>query len=140
MPPDEEKLRKHRAAMARGDRVPVDLETHDEQRATGFIQLLRLSPEERSGRARKWLLTCLAIAPVSVVCPPHFPWPIVSVTVGAVGYYLRRGRAELVLGGEAACPKCGAAQLLDGGNAEFPMAHFCSACGERSLIRPVASA
>jgi hypothetical protein len=124
------------ATLSRGERVPVSLETHDEQRATGFVQLLRLTEEERGRRARRWLLTCLAIAPVTIVCPPHFPWPIVTVTIGLVGRALRRRRAELVLGGEATCPKCGAAQLLERGNAEFPMAHFCTACRERSLIRP----
>jgi len=55
-----------------------------------------------------------------------------------VGYYLRRGRSELVAGGEATCPKCNAFQILDGGNAEFPMAHFCTECSERSLVRPAA--
>jgi hypothetical protein len=138
MPYSEKQLEKHRAALTRGERVDVTLTTHEEKQGTGFIQLLRLTPAEQRARGQRWLLTCLALAPVTAVCPPHFPWPIITVTVGLVGGYLRRGRAELVLGGEAKCPQCQAFQILDGGNAEFPMAHFCSECGERSLVRPVA--
>jgi len=136
MPYEEDQLRKHREAISRGDQVAVTLETHEGQRTPGFIKLLRLSPVERGARARRWLLACLALAPVTAVCPPHIPWPIVTITVGVVGSYLRRGRSELVAGGEARCPKCGAFQILDAGNAEFPMAHFCTECKERSLIRP----
>ncbi len=136
MPYEEAQLSKHREAMTRGEPVPCTLVTHDEQRSTGVLRIVHLTPAEQNGRARKWLLTCLAIAPVTLVCPPHFPWPIITVLVGIAGDYLRRGRAELVAGGEAKCPKCDAFQILDPGNAEFPMAHFCSECRERSLVRP----
>lgn len=136
MPYDETVLRKHREAITRGDEVPVTLVTHEEEKAPGFIRLLRLSASERGARSRKWLLTWLALAPVTVICPPHFPWPILTVTVGVVGAVLRRGRSALVTGGEGRCPKCGAFQILEAGNAEFPMAHFCSECHERSLVSP----
>jgi hypothetical protein len=136
MPHDESRMRQHREAMARGEPVPVTLTTHEEKQAPGVIRLVRLTPRERDARARKWLLICLAIAPVSLVCPPHFPWPILAITIGFVGAYLRRGRPELVAGGEARCPACDAFQILDAGNAEFPMAHFCTECRERSLVRP----
>lgn len=136
MPYPPEQLEKHKAAMTRGDEVPVTLRMHEGRTSEGFIRIQRLSPEERGKRARKWLITFLVLAPVSVVCPPHFPWPILFTLIAIGGYLLRRGRHELVLGGEAKCPKCGAFQLLEGGNAEFPMAHFCTECGERSLVAP----
>src|SRR4051794_30491132 len=108
MPYDERQLRKHREAISRGDEVAVILVAHDEKRAPGFIRLLRLSPEERGARANKWLITCLVLAPLSVAFPPHIPWPIITITVGLIGYYFRRGRSEVVTGGEAHCPMCNA--------------------------------
>jgi hypothetical protein len=136
MPYDEKQLKNHRAAMARGDEIVVALETHEGQRGSGVIRLLRLLPEERRARGRKWLLVCLLIAPVCVVFPPHIPWPFVAILIGIVGMNRRAARKELVIGGEARCPKCDAFQILDAGNAEFPMAHFCTECRERSLVRP----
>jgi hypothetical protein len=136
MPYDEKQLIKHRAAMTRGDEVTVTLETHEGQRAPGFIRLLRLTADERRARGRKWLIACLLIAPVCVVFPPHIPWPFLVILVGIVGMYRRSARTELVAGGEGRCPKCDAFQILEAGNAEFPMAHFCSECRERSLVRP----
>jgi hypothetical protein len=138
MPYDERQLQKHREALAHGDKVDVTLLTHEKQSATGFIRIERLDAAARGRRARRWLITCLIIAPVAAVCPPHFPWLLLTITVGIIGYVIRGKRRELVTGGEARCPKCEAFQLLEGGNAEFPMAHFCSECGERSLVRPVA--
>jgi hypothetical protein len=140
MPYDQAVLAKHRESMKRGDEVPVALVTFEEQRAEGVLRVQRLSPHERGARARKWLLVCLALAPLTAVCPPHFPWPIITILVGVIGAYLRRGRSELVLGGEGKCPKCGAFQILESGNAEFPMAHFCSECHERSLVTPTNAA
>jgi hypothetical protein len=136
MPYDERRLNTHRDAMTRGDAVVVTLTTHDETKAPGTIRTQTLDADARRRRARKWLLTCLLLAPVSMVCPPHLPWPILVVTIGVVGAWLRQRRSELVLGGEGTCPKCKAFQILEAGNAEFPMAHFCSECGERSLVRP----
>ena len=140
MPYTDKQLARHRAVMAAGDPVPVALETHEGQRGTGTLRLLRLSPAAQGARARRWLLTFLLLAPPSVLFPPHLLWPLAMVTVGVVGYFLRRGRAELVLGGEAHCPACQAFQILAPGNAEFPLAHFCSECRRRSLVAPVASA
>jgi hypothetical protein len=137
MPYDPEQLSKHKEAMTKGEEVPVALRLHEGQTSTGFIRVQHLSSEERSKRARKWLIIFLVLAPVSVVCPPHFPWPILMTLIAVGGYFLRRGRSELVLGGEATCPKCGKFQILEAGNAEFPMAHFCSECGERSLVAPL---
>ena len=140
MPYDARVLEKHRETMKRGDDVPVTLVNYEEQKSDGFVRILRLSSAERNKRASKWLIGCLVLAPVTVIAPPHFLWVVVTVTVGIVGSWLRRGRSELVLGGEGKCPKCGAFQILDGGNAEFPMAHFCTECRERSLVAPVAPA
>lgn len=136
MPYDPETLAKHKELMTRGDDIPVTLVTHYDQRGRGHLRLLRLSESEAGGRAGKWLVVCLVIAPITFVFPPHFPWPLIVLTTGVVGYFVRRGRSELILGGEASCPKCGAFQILEGGNAEFPMAHFCTDCQERSLVQP----
>jgi hypothetical protein len=130
----EEILTKHKDVMTRGDDLPVSLVTHYGQRTEGHLRHLKLTEDEAGARARKWLVICFCIAPVTFVFPPHFPWPIITAIVGILGYFMRKGRSEMILGGEAACPKCGAFQILEGGNAEFPMAHFCSECRERSLI------
>lgn len=136
----ERQRTKYEQRLARGQPLPAILEAHDGRTATGTLYLLRLGPAERGARARTWLFAFLAAAPVAAVLPPHLPWPLLMITVGVVGYYLRRGRAELVLGGEGTCPACQAAQLLDAGNAEFPMAHHCTACRRRSLVRPQSAA
>jgi hypothetical protein len=134
MPPDPDTLAKHREMMTRGEDIPVTLVTHYDQRGPGHLRLLRLSAHEASARAGKWLVICLVVAPFTFIFPPHFLWPLIAITIGFVGWALRRGRTELILGGEADCPKCGAFQRLEAGDAEFPMAHFCTACKERSLI------
>jgi hypothetical protein len=136
MPYSPEILAKHKELMTRGDDIPVTLVTHYGDRSEGHLRHQRLSEDEAGGRARKWLLVCLVIAPIVFVFPPHFPWPLVAIATGIVGYFARRGQSEMILGGEAKCPKCGAFQILDGGNVEWPMAHFCSECKERSLLEP----
>lgn len=136
MPYDPEILAKHKEQMTRGDDISVTLVTHYGQRSVGHLRRVRLSEEESSGAARKWLVIWLAIAPFVFVFPPHFPWPLVAITTGVVGYFARRGRSEVILCGEADCPKCGAFQILEGGNVEFPMVHFCTECKERSLLEP----
>lgn len=136
MPYDDATLAKHKEQMTRGEDVPVTLVTHYEKRSQGHIRLLRLTEDEAGGAARKWLLIWLLLAPVVIVFPPHIPWPLVAITVGVVGYYMRRGQRAQVVGGEADCPECGKFQILEGGNAEFPMAHFCTECRERSLLEP----
>lgn len=136
MPYDPKILAEHEELMTRGDDIPVTLVTHYGQRAEGHVRRLRLGEHEAGASARKWLLVCLLVAPITFALPPHFPWPLVAITTGIVGYFARRGRTEVILGGEASCPKCGAFQILDGGNVEFPMVHFCSECRERSLLEP----
>src|ERR1700753_3938160 len=90
------------------EKVPVTFTTYEEQKTTGTIDLLHLSDRERNARSRRCLIICLILAPITVVCPPHFPWPIVTILIGVGGYFLRRGRKELVTGGQGTCPKCGA--------------------------------
>lgn len=134
MPYTDKQRQASDALMTRGEPVSVSLVAHDGRRAPGTLRLERLSPEEQGRRARRFLFTFLAIAPLSVVFPPHLLWPLAMVTVGVVGYYARRGRPEVILGGQGSCPACGAFQLLDGGNPEWPMAHFCSECRRRALV------
>jgi hypothetical protein len=136
MPYDPEILAKHKLLMSRGAELSVVLVTHYGQRSHGLLRVVQLSAHEANAPARRWLFLCLALAPVSFAFPPHVPWPLLTIGIGIAGYYLRQGTREQILGGEAECPKCGAFQILDGGNAEFPMAHFCSACSERSLLEP----
>src|SRR5262249_53217701 len=128
MPYEESVLQKHREVMTRGDEVAVSFTAHEGEKSPGTVRLLRLTSEERSKRGRRRLFTCVAIAPLAFVCPPHIPWPIVTVLVGIVGMRLRRGRAELVAGGEGKCPSCGAFQILEAGNAEWPIGHYCTEC------------
>ncbi len=139
MPYSPEVLEKHKEQMTRGTDIPVTLVTHYGLRAEGHLRHLRLSDAEAGASARKWLVIWLVIAPFTIVFPPHFPWPLIAITTAFVGYFARRGRTELIVCGEAKCPKCGAFQILDGGNVEFPMAHFCSECRERSLLEPTSS-
>jgi hypothetical protein len=134
MPYTEKQLAESRAIATRGEELRVELEAHGGKREAGTLRLLRLDPAARSARARKHLVVFLAIAPVAAVCPPHFVWTLAMIAVAVIGYKLRKARAEIVLGGEGRCPSCSAFQLLDGGNAEFPMAHICSECRRRSLV------
>jgi len=68
MPYPPEQLEKHKAAMTRGDEVPVTLRMHEGQTSEGFIRIQRLTPEERGKRARKWLITFLILAPRTAGC------------------------------------------------------------------------
>lgn len=139
MPYDEKKLTEHKELMTRGTDIPVTLVTHYGQRAEGHVRHLKVSEQEAQGKALKWLFIWLALTPIVVVFPPHLLWPLVALATAFIGYFARRGRTEVILGGEATCPKCNAFQILDGGNVEWPMAHFCSECRERSLLSPVES-
>jgi hypothetical protein len=139
MPYDPATLAKHAELMSRGDDLPVTLVTHYGQRSEGHLRKVHLDEHEANAPARRWLVICLALAPFTIIIPLHIPWPILTILVGILGYYLRKGTLDQITGGEAPCPKCGALQILEGGNAEFPMAHFCTECRERSLIEPTPS-
>ncbi len=136
MPYEPAILAKHKEQMTRGEDVPVGLLTHYGQRAEGHLRRVHLSEHEAGAPARRWLVRCLIVAPFMFAFPPHVPWPLIVIGIGVAGYFLRQGTREQILCGEANCPKCGAFQILEGGNAEFPMAHFCTECKERSLVEP----
>ena len=138
MPYDPKILAQHQEQMTRGEGIPVTLVTHYEKRAEGQVRLERLSEDVAGANARKWLILCLVVAPFTFAFPPHFPWPLVMITAGFIGFYMRKNQRGKILCGEGKCPQCGAFQIIDGGNAEYPLAHFCSECSERSLIQPSA--
>lgn len=136
MPYDAKALDEHKARMTRGEGVPVSLVSHYGQRTKGTLRRVVVSEDEANAPARRWLLGACVVAPVTFVFPPHVPWPLLVLAIGIIGYFLQKGTREQVLGGEGDCPKCGAFQIIEGGNAEFPMAHFCTECRERSLVEP----
>lgn len=137
MPYDPKLLEEHKERMTRGEDLVVTLLTHYGKKSEGHLRHIFLSPQEADAPARKWLVRCLILAPFLFILPPHFPWLLAAIATGVGGYYLRRGHREQILTGEANCPQCGAFQIIEGGNAEYPMAHFCTECRERSLIEPV---
>ena len=140
MPYSDEQLRKHDELMARGEALPLVVSAYGDKHAEGSLRVLHLSPEERSARARKFLLSCIGLGCVSVVCPPHLLWPVVLFSVGGFGYFSRLKRGEVILGGEARCAHCGAVQLIDGANFDFPFPLFCTECQKRSSVARAPSA
>lgn len=137
MPYDTKVLEEHKDRMTRGEDIPVTLVTHYGKRSEGHLRKVILSAAEADAPAKTWLVRCLIAAPFLFILPPHFPWLLLAIAAGVVGYLLQRGHREQIIAGEADCPECGKLQIIEGGNAEFPMAHFCSECKERSLIEPI---
>lgn len=134
MPYTEKQRRRHEAALSRGVPLPIELVTHEEQRTAGTLRLHRLTDEERSSRALKFWGICWALSLPCGVAPPHLLWVLVMLTTGVIGYFVRRRAKELIVGGQATCPKCGAAQYIEPQSAEFPFSHFCTECRKRSVV------
>lgn len=130
----------HRRVTTQGEPVAVELSTYIDLRSRGVVRVLRVPETEREMRGLRFLGACSAGACVAWIFPPHLLWPIALFATGVVGYFVRRGRAIVVLGGEAPCPKCGDTQRIERSTDDFPLLHFCSSCRERSVVRPVIDA
>jgi hypothetical protein len=134
MPYTSKDLAKNEATMRLGEALPVDLVTWEKKRSPGEVRLLRMRDEERRARAWKFLFACTGMSLLAVVFPPHFIWPVLGVSIGFGGFFVRRRQTDRLLGGRAQCPECGALQLIAPEPAEFPFTHFCSECRKRCLV------
>ena len=123
--------------MTDGVPVPVELRTYVDLVSRGEVRVLRVPEDVREVRGLRFLGACWAGACVVWIFPPHLLWPMALIVMGIVGYFVRKGRAQVVLGGEAPCPKCGAHQILEASTDDFPLLHFCTSCRERSVMRPI---
>lgn len=61
----------------------------------------------RTTRAALILVMTLFLAPVTVLVPPHFLWPLVVLAAGAYFAYREWTGEYIVHGFEGACPRCG---------------------------------
>lgn len=130
----EKQLQKNKITMQKGASVPVELVEFEGKRSTGEVRLQEFTQSESQSRAIKFLLVCVGLAFVCAIIPPHILWFFGFLTMGAVGYFLRKNERQTVLGGNARCPKCGNFQILGKSSAEFPILHYCSECRSRCDI------
>lgn len=92
---------------------------------------LEVTPRPRAQRATRALLYtgfALLLAPLAAVVPPHVPWAIAVLGLGA---WRARGewRGEYELRAfEGACPRCGEKLKLDARYVTLPLAVPCYSC------------
>jgi 4-hydroxybenzoate polyprenyltransferase len=115
--------------MTPESRALVRVTSLEGKESRGVVQLRSLGAAERAKRAAKMVGILWGLAVLSVFVPiAHFvlvPGFFLAGLVAAAMVY----RTEIVVvGGEASCPKCGAAVSITPGTARWPMRETCEAC------------
>lgn len=99
---------------------------------------LRLLPRSRRWRllgAGRTMAVALVLAPVAGLVPPHVPWILGVLGVGA---FLARRRYEerfTVVGIDGSCPKCGAPLEVPRGRLREPHPVPCERCHHEGSVK-----
>lgn len=94
------------------------------------------SPGWRAGRAARWIVSGLVLAPVVGVLPPHAPWAA-GAGLGGLVLGLRKWGERFTLEGiEGSCPRCEAAlELVGTPPLRIPHPVPCDGCGNPVSLR-----
>ena len=119
-------------------RVTLPAEAHVFGHEATPVQLV-LTPRStgwRAGRAARWIVGGLVLAPVVGVLPPHAPWAA-GAGVGGLVLGLRKWGERFTLQEiEGACPRCAATLALTGTPPlRSPHPIPCDACGNPVSLR-----
>lgn len=108
---------------------PVHIALPGHPPAPARVWLERLPLRGRCARTAISLLLCWGIVPLAMWIPPHYPWPLLFVFVGAYLahlYWTGRYRVWYFLG---TCPRCARPLRIDAGTrVSMPHTLTCYAC------------
>lgn len=113
----------------------------------GYIALFGFEPSQATAhlraRPRSWRIggavrlsaTGVVLAPLLGLVPPHAPWIVGSVGVGAI-LARRRWQERFTLESvDGACPRCGAAVSVRPGRLRSPHPVACEGCHHEGSLR-----
>ena len=111
---------------------------HDAQAARARIR--RRARSWRLGGAARRLAASALIAPVAAVVPPHAPWAIGAILVGAL-LARRRWQERYTLESlSGACPRCGAPLSVRPARLREPHPVACDGCRHQVYVDVAAEA
>lgn len=127
-------------AEAASDAAPGTFRTEAQAVLFGFPPspiVVRIRP-----RARGWRMTgalrslgiALALAPAAAVVPPHAPWPIGMLGVGAILARRRWTERFTLMTVAGSCPKCGSPFDIKSGRLREPHPLPCEVCHHESRL------
>jgi hypothetical protein len=91
-------------------------------------RIVERSAQWRRSGALKGLALWLLI-PVVVFVPPHIPWVLIVLAVGAIRAWGRWNEHATLLSLRGPCPKCGTdQQFAETGRMKFPHKVTCASC------------
>ena len=129
----EKDARRHAAMMASGSGQPVML-IAGEKTSAGETRVQRWDRPARIRRAAKIWAGCWAAAALSVLIPvAHFLLVPAFFLAGPIVAFSRWRQVSSVLGGDGACPACGAPMWIAENADEWPLFQLCESC--RTTIR-----
>ena len=78
--------------------------------APAVVTVVERTPRWRTVGAIQRLALWWILLPVVVWIPPHFPWVLLVLVLGAVQAYRRYHEHQTMVGLHGTCPKCGTEQ------------------------------
>jgi hypothetical protein len=98
------------------------------QQSTGSARILERSDAWRRASAMRELLIWLLV-PVVFFIPPHIPWVLLVLGMGAFRAFGRMRERATILSIRGTCPKCGTEQeFAETGRMKYPHTVTCASC------------
>lgn len=116
------------AEAGEGVRVPARLSIFGYDPATVDLVVIPRSRRWRMLGAARTMGIALLLTPVAALVPPHAPWALGVLGVGAILARRRWQERYTVVGVEGACPKCGAELEVGRGRLRTPHPLPCESC------------
>jgi hypothetical protein len=95
--------------------VPVQLRFSSTEPARGYARIVERSRRWRTTGALRQLAIWWGLALLVVWIPPHLPWALIALSVGAIRAYGRYSEERTLVSLRGPCPKCGNEQEFAAG-------------------------
>jgi len=99
------------------------------------MSVLRRASSWRVGGAVRTLVVFVVAAPLAALVPPHAPWAIGALGLGAILASRRLKERFTLVSVRGACPKCAEPLVVKAGRLRSPHPVSCDACHHQAALR-----
>jgi hypothetical protein len=99
------------------------------------ISVLRRASSWRVGGAVRTFAIFVVVAPFAALVPPHAPWAIGALGLGAILGSRRLKERFTLVSARGACPRCAEPLAVKGGRLRSPHPVSCDACHHQAALR-----
>lgn len=111
------------------ERIEIESNVMDERRTTGFLEVKKFNPADKTRTALKKLALWWGLSILSILVPV-FHFVLVPLFFFLGFFFARKGYKSEgeVLDGKTTCPHCGAEVKVGKGELNWPVTEICQGC------------